>query len=74
MPTAPDQPGSPFTRVAEILAAGLARLWAVDDRGSPNLDERFGDRLEPAEHAAISVPGGERVETGESPAEDMHDG
>ncbi len=74
MPTAPNQPGCPFPRVAEILSAGLARLWAVDDRGSPNLDERSGDQLEPAEHAAISVPRGEPVETGESPAEVMHDG
>jgi hypothetical protein len=74
MPTAPDKPGSPFPRVAEILAAGLARLWAADDRGFPNLDELSRDRLEPAEHAAISVPGGERVETGESRTEVTHGG
>lgn len=59
MPTA-QHPQSPVSaRAVAILAAGVARLLGGGG-GVGELSESSGDRLEPGEHGAISVPGGER--------------
>ena len=74
MPTAPVQPVSPFSRVVSILAAGVVRLWDGEVGESGDLAESAGNQLERPEHVAISVPGGERAETGESRLEVSYGG